>query len=153
MTQINLDLPVVGGDRDAWAGKLNAALTSLEGGHNAHDTALAGKVDDADLADAIVGLYTKPSGGIPKTDLAASVQTSLGKADSALQSVPAGYVSDTELATSLAGYQPVGAYASAADLDNVFGIATDARDQVQFVTAAEYAAGPKTAGVLYVVAG
>lgn len=29
--------------------------------------------------------YTKPSGGIPKTDLDSSVQTSLGKADSALQ--------------------------------------------------------------------
>lgn len=30
--------------------------------------------------------YTKPSNGIPKTDLAAAVQTSLGKADTALQS-------------------------------------------------------------------
>ena len=35
--------------------------------------------------------YSKPSGGIPKTDLASSVQTSLGKADSALQSVPSTY--------------------------------------------------------------
>lgn len=35
--------------------------------------------------------YSKPSGGIPKTDLASAVQTSLGKADSALQSVPATY--------------------------------------------------------------
>jgi len=34
----------------------------------------------------ISGLYSKPSGGIPKTDLASAVQTSLGKADSALQS-------------------------------------------------------------------
>ncbi len=33
------------------------------------------------------GTYSKPSGGIPATDLAAAVQTSLGKADSALQSV------------------------------------------------------------------
>ena len=32
------------------------------------------------------GTYSKPSGGIPKTDLASSVQTSLGKADTALQS-------------------------------------------------------------------
>ena len=31
--------------------------------------------------------YSKPAGGIPKTDLASDVQTSLGKADSALQSV------------------------------------------------------------------
>ena len=32
------------------------------------------------------GTYSKPSGGIPKSDLASSVQTSLGKADTALQS-------------------------------------------------------------------
>ncbi len=31
--------------------------------------------------------YDKPSGGIPKTDLASEVQTSLEKADSALQSI------------------------------------------------------------------
>ena len=31
------------------------------------------------------GTYSKPSGGIPKTDLASAVQTSLGKADTALQ--------------------------------------------------------------------
>lgn len=34
------------------------------------------------------GTYSKPSGGIPKTDLASDVQTSLGKADTALQSAP-----------------------------------------------------------------
>ena len=32
--------------------------------------------------------YTKPSGGIPKSDLAEDVKTSLGKADTALQSAP-----------------------------------------------------------------
>ena len=37
------------------------------------------------VANAISGLYTKPSGGIPKSDLSSEVQTSLGKADSALQ--------------------------------------------------------------------
>ena len=37
------------------------------------------------------GTYSKPSGGIPKSDLAAAVQTSLGKADTALQSVPSTY--------------------------------------------------------------
>lgn len=31
------------------------------------------------------GTYSKPSGGIPKSDLASAVQTSLNKADSALQ--------------------------------------------------------------------
>ena len=38
------------------------------------------------VANAISGLYTKPSGGIPKSDLSSEVQTSLGKADTALQS-------------------------------------------------------------------
>ena len=37
------------------------------------------------------GTYSKPTGGIPKADLAPAVQTSLGKADSALQAVPSTY--------------------------------------------------------------
>ena len=37
------------------------------------------------------GTYSKPTGGIPKADLAPAVQASLGKADSALQSVPSTY--------------------------------------------------------------
>ena len=39
-----------------------------------------------DLKNEINGKYTKPSTGIPKTDLASDVQTSLAKANSALQS-------------------------------------------------------------------
>lgn len=50
-------------------------------------------VDDAAAAAAAAqaaqstadGKYSKPEGGIPKTDLAQAVQTSLGKADTALQ--------------------------------------------------------------------
>lgn len=42
-------------------------------------------------ADVGAGTYSKPSGGIPKSDLASAVQTSLGKADTALQSVPSTY--------------------------------------------------------------
>lgn len=34
------------------------------------------------------GTYSKPSGGIPSTDMTEAVQTSLGKADTALQSAP-----------------------------------------------------------------
>jgi hypothetical protein len=34
------------------------------------------------------GKYVKPSGGIPASDLSSAVQTSLGKADTALQSYP-----------------------------------------------------------------
>lgn len=54
--------------------------------------------------------YTKPSTGIPKTDLASDIQTSLGKADTALQSVPAEYVTDTELNNK--------GYASQSDLND-----------------------------------
>lgn len=43
------------------------------------------------ITAAALGAYVKPSGGIPKTDLASAVQTSLGKADTALQSVPSTY--------------------------------------------------------------
>ena len=38
-------------------------------------------------ADFLAGVYEVPSGGIPKTDLASAVQTSLGKADTAVQDV------------------------------------------------------------------
>lgn len=40
------------------------------------------------LTASDVGAYVKPSSGIPKNDLATAVQTSLGKADTALQSAP-----------------------------------------------------------------
>ena len=43
------------------------------------------------------GTYSKPNGGIPKTDLSSDVQTSLGKADTALQSVPSEYITESEL--------------------------------------------------------
>lgn len=42
-------------------------------------------------SDVGAGTYTKPSTGIPKSDLASGVQTSLNKADTALQSVPSAY--------------------------------------------------------------
>lgn len=48
------------------------------------------------------GDYSKPSGGIPKTDLASDVRTSLGKADSALQE-----------------HQSLAAYRTSADQDTI----------------------------------
>lgn len=48
------------------------------------------------------GTYSKPSGGIPKTDLASAVQTSLGKADTALQAVPSGYATETYVNNAIA---------------------------------------------------
>ena len=38
-----------------------------------------------------LGTYSKPASGIPASDLASAVQASLGKADTALQSVPSTY--------------------------------------------------------------
>ena len=48
------------------------------------------------------GTYTKPSGGIPKSDLASDVQTSLGKADTALQSSDLSSAIDSALAQAKA---------------------------------------------------
>lgn len=55
--------------------------------------------DDTTAAD--LGAYVKPSGGIPATDLASAVQTSLGKADTALQSAPVTSVNGQTGAVSL----------------------------------------------------
>ena len=56
------------------------------------DNALSNRVSAIEGKEAgWNGKYSKPTGGIPKTDLASAVQTSLGKADTALQSVPSTY--------------------------------------------------------------
>lgn len=57
---------------------------------------ISGKQDKATLEEDVgakgftknTGTYSKPAGGIPKTDLSNAVQASLGKADTALQSAP-----------------------------------------------------------------
>lgn len=56
---------------------------------NSNDSQKLGGQDPSYYAKAtdLSAKYSKPAGGIPKTDLDSSVQTSLGKADSALQSV------------------------------------------------------------------
>ena len=41
-------------------------------------------IEDETARTALNSKYVKPSGGIPKTDLASAVQTSLGKADGAI---------------------------------------------------------------------
>ena len=48
-----------------------------------------------ELADAVNGKYVKPTSGVPITDLTASVQVSLGKADTAIQSVAASDITDS----------------------------------------------------------
>lgn len=57
---------------------------------------ISGKQDKATLEEDVAakgftkntGTYSKPAGGIPKTDLSDAVQESLGKADTALQTAP-----------------------------------------------------------------
>lgn len=63
--------------------------------YNNNEIATVDQIPSAVTEDTVLGwgftkdhgTYSKPSGGIPKTDLASAVQTSLGKADSAIQSV------------------------------------------------------------------
>ena len=49
------------------------------------------------INDAIAAKYTKPSTGIPKTDLESAVQTSLGKADTALQEADFQFATDADI--------------------------------------------------------
>lgn len=53
-----------------------------------------------------LGTYSKPSGGIPKTDLASAVQASLGKADSAYQK-PSGGIPASDIASGVIPPVPV----------------------------------------------
>ena len=59
-----------------------------------------GKTGVVVLTASDVGAYVKPSGGIPKTDLANAVQTSLGKADTAYQK-PSSGIPTTDLAAAV----------------------------------------------------
>lgn len=54
-------------------------------------------------ADTAAAKYTKPGTGIPKTDLASAVQTSLNKADTALQAVPDNAVTNAKIADDAVG--------------------------------------------------
>lgn len=82
---------------------------------------ISGKQDKATLeADVAAkgftkntGTYSKPAGGIPKSDLSDSVQDSLGKADTALQTAPVTSVNGKTGAVSLVAGD-VGAISSAA---------------------------------------
>lgn len=82
---------------------------------------ISGKQDKATLEQDVAakgftkntGTYSKPAGGIPKTDLSDAVQASLGKADTALQSAPVTSVNGKTGEVSL-GAADVGALSSAA---------------------------------------
>ena len=100
MIGVPTSLPADGGDADTVGGKSAsdfataesmAALQSLVG-----DTAVS-----VQISSAVADKYEKPATGIPKTDLATDVQTSLGKADTAIQSL-AGYATETYVNTQVA---------------------------------------------------
>ena len=61
-----------------------ADITSLEG----NVTTLQSNVSSLSDQLANKGTYSKPSGGIPKSDFSSAVQTSLDKAETALQTAP-----------------------------------------------------------------
>jgi len=92
-------LPIVGGDSGNWGTILNDFLeVSLNGDGTIQPAAItqAGAVTSVNtvapnasgnvtLTAASVGAYTKPSGGIPSSDLSSSVQADLSAAGSAVQ--------------------------------------------------------------------
>ena len=97
-----------GGSVTSVNGKTGAVtLTAADVGALPDDTPIPAAVTEQTVSGwgftKNTGTYSKPSGGIPKTDLASAVQTSLGKADTALQSVPSGYA--TEAWVTGKGYQ------------------------------------------------
>lgn len=77
---------------------LDKADTALQ---SAPVTSVNSKTGAVSLTASDLGAYTKPGAGIPKSDLASSVQTSLEKADTALQSAPVNSVNGKTGAVSL----------------------------------------------------
>ena len=100
------------------------------------------------------GTYSKPSGGIPKSDLASAVQTSLGKADTALQNAPVTSVNTKTGAVTLTA-SDVGALPSStsiptkvSDLTNDSNFQTAAQVQSAIAAAAELPSGGTTGDFL-----
>lgn len=83
VSKLRTDLDtLVSGDTTTAIKTFNEVIAFLDGLEDTED--LASII--ASIEQQIAAKYTKPSTGIPKTDLASEVQTSLGKADTALQS-------------------------------------------------------------------
>ena len=78
--------------------------TAIFAGLQSSNSSVSVSITSADIVlvgGKTLGTYSKPSGGIPATDLAAAVQTSLGKADTALQTAPVSSVNGQTGAVSL----------------------------------------------------
>jgi hypothetical protein len=85
------------------AGRTGAVTLSKTdvGLSNVDNTADTAKPVSTAQAAAIAAKYSLPVGGVPKTDLASAVQTSLGLADTALQSAPVASVAGKTGAVTL----------------------------------------------------
>ena len=101
----NIDIQGGGGSQiqSDWEQTDNTKVDYIKNKPTLADVATSGSYDDledtptipAEVTESTVagwgftkntGTYSKPSGGIPSTDMSSDVQTSLGKADTALQS-------------------------------------------------------------------
>lgn len=106
---------------------------------------ISGKQDKSTLEQDVAakgftkntGTYSKPAGGIPKTDLSDSVQASLGKADTALQNAPVTSVNGKTGAVSL-GAGDVGAISSAAGAVGTTNIGDSAVNIAKLASNAKY---------------
>lgn len=78
----NTTVHITANERTSWNGKENASNKVTSWSSTTSDTKYP---SEKLVKDSLDGKYAKPSGGIPKSDLASAVQTSLGKADTALQ--------------------------------------------------------------------
>ena len=93
------------GDLTVFAGTQNeTSVSELKSAIQAKYTKPSGGIPASDIASGVIpvvsGFYTKPSGGIPSTDLASGVTTSLGKADTAYQK-PSGGIPSTDMASAV----------------------------------------------------
>lgn len=93
LTDLASGVVPLGGEATPLMDGTAAAGTSTSWAHEDHvhptDTALSGRITTIEGKESgWDAKYTKPSTGIPKTDLASAIQSSLDKADTALQTVP-----------------------------------------------------------------
>lgn len=161
-------LPQPGGDDNTWGDILN---TFLEVGHNT-DGSLKRDGDITNALNTANAAYQKPGGGIPKTDLAATIQTSLGKADTApttlsgLTDVTTAGVTDTQVLQYNAGtstWKPATMTGGSTDVnaihkgDMVFNIvdygATTASSDNKTAIDAALSAAAATGGSVYIPSG
>ena len=81
-----------------------------------------------DQGEAIEGKYAKPSGGIPASDMASGVQTSLGKADSAYQK-PSGGIPASDMASGVqTSLGKADTALQSSDIDNTLSVTGKAAD-------------------------